>query len=530
MAERFSYYGSTAVFTNFIQQPLPRGSRTGAGGHDHVSGALGRGIQAATGLTTFNQFWVYVIPLFGAYIADTKLGRYKTISWAVFIAMIGHVLLIVSSVPGVIEHSSGALACFTLALIVMGLGTGGFKANISPLVAEQYQVSSMRIKTLSDGTRVIVDPAVTTARIYLYFYLLINVGALVGQLGMTYSEKYVGFWLAYTLPTVFFFICPIVLFLGRHRYKQSPPQGSIVVEALRVWRTAMKGTVVWSSPVQTWRNWTHPDFWENAKPSRILKSQPEGGRPSWLTYDDIFVDEVRRGLKACQVFLFFPCYWICYNPLNSTLTSQAATMTTNGVPNDVINNLDPLALIIFIPICDYVIYPWFARMGIRFTPIKRIFFGFMTAVAAMVWAAVVQYYIYQTSPCGYQANSCDTPSHLNVWIQSGSYILIAFSEIFASITGLEYAFTKAPKNMRSVVMSVFLFMTAISSAITEALNPLAADPHLIWNYGSAAIIGFVSGIAFWICFRHLDKQEDKLNEITAMTGTGLKMVDERDSI
>ncbi|KAF8319518.1 uncharacterized protein EI90DRAFT_2634710 [Cantharellus anzutake] len=47
MAERFSYYGSTAVFTNFIQQPLPRGSRTGAGGHDHVSGALGRGIQAA---------------------------------------------------------------------------------------------------------------------------------------------------------------------------------------------------------------------------------------------------------------------------------------------------------------------------------------------------------------------------------------------------------------------------------------------------------------------------------------------------
>jgi POT family proton-dependent oligopeptide transporter len=48
------------------------------------------------------------------------------------------------------------------------------------------------------------------------------------------------------------------------------------------------------------------------------------------------------------------------------------------------------------------------------------------------------------------------------------YILIAISEIFASITGLEYAFTKAPKNMRSLVMSVFLFMSAISSAIGEA--------------------------------------------------------------
>ena len=49
-----------------------------------------------------------------------------------------------------------------------------------------------------------------------------------------------------------------------------------------------------------------------------------------------------------------------------------------------------------------------------------------------------------------------------------SYVLVAFSEIFASITGLEYAFTKAPKNMKSLVMAVFLFASAISSAIGEA--------------------------------------------------------------
>jgi POT family proton-dependent oligopeptide transporter len=61
-------------------------------------------------------------------------------------------------------------------------------------------------------------------------------------------------------------------------------------------------------------------------------------------------------------------------------------------------------------------------------------------------------------------------SSLNVWIQSGSYVLIALSEILASITGLEYAFTKAPKNMRSLVMAVFLFTSAISSAIGEAFN------------------------------------------------------------
>jgi proton-dependent oligopeptide transporter, POT family len=133
--------------------------------------------------------------------------------------------------------------------------------------------------------------------------------------------------------------------------------------------------------------------------------------------------------------------------------------------------------------------------------------------------AVVQHYIYKTNPCGYQVTTCETAdkqvltSYLNVWIQTGSYVLIAFSEIFASITGLEYAFTKAPKNMRSLVMSVFLFTNAISSAIGEAWTPLSTDPLLVWNYGSVAVLAAVGGVLFWASFRSLDAEEDKLNEI-----------------
>lgn len=74
--ERFSYYGTTAVFVNFIQQPRPYGSRTGAitsspecvrvmGSLDACQqpGGLDQGQQASTGLTTFNQFWAYFMPL-----------------------------------------------------------------------------------------------------------------------------------------------------------------------------------------------------------------------------------------------------------------------------------------------------------------------------------------------------------------------------------------------------------------------------------------------------------------------------------
>ncbi|KAI6115482.1 POT family-domain-containing protein [Pisolithus croceorrhizus] len=512
LAERFSYYGASAVFVNYIQQPLPPNSITGAGGLNGQSGALGKGQQMSTGLTTFYQFWSYVMPIAGAYIADSYWGRYKTVCVSVAIAMLGHVIMIISAIPGIIG-SNASVGIFILSLVVTGAGAGGFKSNISPLVAEQYRRTKMFISTTKSGERVIVDPSLTTSRIYMYFYLFINIRALVGQIGMVYAEKFVGFWLAYTLPTVVFLLSPLVLWYGHGKYRTSPPTGSVLATAIRIWRYAMRGRWSWN-PIKTIQNLTADDFWESAKPSKVI-----GEKPAWMRFDDNWVEEVRRGFKACSVFLWFPIYWLSYNQLNNNLTSQAATMSTHGLPNDVLSNLDPLALIIFIPLCDLVFYPALVRWRISFKPLQKIAWGFYTGSAAMVWAAVVQYYIYKTNPCGYHAATCvdsdgnPLVSPLNVWIQSGSYVLIAFSEIFASITGLEYAFTKAPKNMRSLVMSMVLFTSAVAAAIGEAFVSLSTDPLLVWNYGSVSVLCGISGIVFWILVRKLNLEEDKLNNM-----------------
>lgn len=108
-----------------------------------------------------------MVPLFGAYVADAHWGRYKTICVSVAIALVGHVLLIVSAVPGVITNPNASLGVFVIALIIMGLGTGGFKSNISPLVAEQYKRSKPFIAITKSGERVIVDPTLTTSRLYM---------------------------------------------------------------------------------------------------------------------------------------------------------------------------------------------------------------------------------------------------------------------------------------------------------------------------------------------------------------------------
>lgn len=251
--------------------------------------------------------------------------------------------------------------------------------------------------------------------------------------------------------------------------------------------------------------------------------------------------------------------------MNNNLTSQAATMTRNGVPNDVVTNLNPstplslslppskrknnithrsppsllnlqtnrplpVSLIIFIPLVDNILYPALRRSHIRFTPIKRITLGFLLASLAMTSATIIQHFIYATGPCGTHMNSCPSPAPISVWTQSVPYVLIGFSEIFTSITGLEFAFTKAPKNMRSLVTAFWYFMSAFSNALGQAFVPLAEDPWLVWNYGGIALLACVGGVLFWAHQRGTDGLEDRLNMLpdSKYVGRGKKKDGEED--
>jgi POT family proton-dependent oligopeptide transporter len=57
-------------------------------------------------------------------------------------------------------------------------------------------------------------------------------------------------------------------------------------------------------------------------------------------------------------------------------------------------------------------------MGINFTPLKKIQAGFVCAMLSMVVAALIQHFIYEKSPCGKGASSCDEPLPLTVWTQA----------------------------------------------------------------------------------------------------------------
>jgi POT family proton-dependent oligopeptide transporter len=139
----------------------------------------------------------------------------------------------------------------------------------------------------------------------------------------------------------------------------------------------------------------------------------------------------------------------------------------------------------------------------------------------MVYAAVIQSYIYKAGPCyghplcdaGADANGVIQGNDIHIASQTGAYMLIGISEIFASVTGLEYAYTKAPPSMKSFVQSMFLLTNAFGSAISEGLNPVLYDPAIEWMFVSLAVASFIAGALVWILFHHLNETEDQMNAL-----------------
>lgn len=207
-------------------------------------------------------------------------------------------------------------------------------------------------------------------------------------------------------------------------------------------------------------------------------------------------------MAACAIFLFFPMQQINDGGLGAAANAQSASLTSDGVPNDVLDNFNPL-IILLIPIMNHTVYPGLRKMGIRFGPIKRMTFGFLIAAIGASSYAVLQYYIYQTSPCGYSASTCDVGtgvSPLSLWLYAIPTAVTACSEVFINVTAYGIACSRAPPNMKGFVMALSLFMTAISTAISLVTADAIQDPNLVWCFAVPSIIGFVAAFVFIGCF------------------------------
>ncbi|CAF3487648.1 unnamed protein product [Fusarium graminearum] len=499
LAERASFYGCKTVFNNFLQFPLPKGGN-GAGavakddpnGH---AGALNRGLQFASAMVLLFNFLAYVIPIFGAWLGDTKTGRFKAITYGVIIGGVAHVIMVGGAAPAVLKAGNG-LAPFMVSFFLLAIGAGLFKPNVVPLIIDQYTDQTEYVKTLKSGERVIVDPETTIQRIMLIFYMCINVGAFF-MIATTYIEKYVGFWLAFLLPGIVYILLPVLLMSQYKTLKRTPPQGSDLNTFFKIVGAAIK-----ENKGRLWAK----NFFESVKPSVLAA---KGKTVSW---DSRAVEHARRTLSACLIFLYQPLFYLNNGGVGNVLSNQGASMTMNGAPNDLIHNFNPLTLMIFAPIMSYVLYPLLNKHHIKFGPISRMTVGYISAILGSLVGAIIQWRVYKTSPCGYHGSTCDGVSPVSIWWQLPTVMLGAIGELFTAVTAYEMAYARAPEGMKSTVVAINLAMQALSSALAQILIPSIADPNLIWAWAAPCIALFIQTIIFWVRHRHVNDEKYLIRE------------------
>ncbi|ORY10765.1 hypothetical protein BCR34DRAFT_625130 [Clohesyomyces aquaticus] len=283
LCERFTYYGAQGLFQNYVSKPF----------------GLDLGRKTATALTIFFTFFAYLTPILGAVLADQYFGRYRTILGFAAVYLLGLLILWTTALPSFLEHGAG-LGGFIAAIITIGLGTGGIKAN-----------------------RVIIDPAITYHRIYLVYYGCIELGSL-SIIGTPFMEKKYGFWSPFLLTFCMFIVAVTLLVLGRQHYTIRQPQGSIIQTAFKAVFLMILGRSL-----------------DAPKPS----VRAANGKTSSVPWDDHFIEELKRTLNACKVFAFYPIIWVRFAQMSSNLVSQAGEMEGHGLPNDFMQSLERIHLI-----------------------------------------------------------------------------------------------------------------------------------------------------------------------------------------
>ncbi|KAK4174684.1 putative peptide transporter [Triangularia setosa] len=483
--ERFTYFGLIAPWQNYMQYPQ---------GKEPVPGALGLGQATAVNISNAFFLFSFLTPMLFALISDIWLGRYKTLLLGLVCYLGGCVVLIATSAPSALEQGAG-VGGLAAALILTGLGAGSVKATYVPFLGDQYMQTKPQLVRQKNGNLVIVDGPRTLQFIYNAYYWFTNIASL-SSIPVTFIEWHHEFWSAYLLATVTLCLSIALFLLWSKNLVKVKPQGNILPKAVRVLVCASKNGFKL----------------ERTKPS--YQKTHHGKEVPWT---NSFVEEMCRGMVACRVIFFLVIFYLCIAQMYNNLVSQAGQMLLSGVPNDMIQAFSGVACIIFGPIMQGL-YEFLARRKIAFGPIARITTSFIFCGASMAYAAGVQKLIYSTGPCYNHPFNCPEseggrqPNNVSVWVQLPVYILLAIAEILGFVTAFEYAYSKAPREMKTVVQALTQLTAGVASLLGMAISPVSRDPNMVIVYSCLAGAMGVSAVVFLWRFRRYDRIDTQLNQ------------------
>ena len=383
----------------------------------------------------------YFFPILGAYISDRFWGKYKTIMILSTVYCIGHLFLAIFE-----GHQMG----FYTGLALIALGSGGIKPCVSAHVGDQFkptQKSSLQ-------------------KVFDLFYWMINFGSFFSTMITPWTLQAYGPGIAFGLPGVLMAIATIIFWMGRNHYVHVPPTGRNLHGPFYVVISALKNM----SKGQA--------FFEGAK-----KDHP-----------DRAVEDVKAAFSVSKIFIAVTIFWALFDQHGSSWVLQAKEMDLNVdllgwkttlLPSQ-IPALNPIMVMVLIPIFTFGIYPLCEKIfKTQMTPLKKMGAGMFIAAASFIFVAAYQYIL-------------DSGDKISVLWQFIPFLVITMAEVMISITGLQFAYTQAPRSMKSTIMSMWLLtvffgnmITAYFSLMAEKLNMTGGNFFMFF-----AILMFVFGVLF----------------------------------
>jgi POT family proton-dependent oligopeptide transporter len=187
---------------------------------------------------------------------------------------------------------------------------------------------------------------------------------------------------------------------------------------------------------------------------------PPTGKTGWREMLD--KDGVSALRRLCLVFVFISMFFALFYQSESAWVLQAGKMNLRWLGKDWLpaqmQSANPVLIMILIPLFTYIIYPALNKIW-TMTPLRKIGIGmFLTAGSFLVpvWIET-------------QLEIGNQPS---IGWQFVAYIFLTSAEIMVSITAIEFAYTQAPKKMKSMLQSIELLAISLGNIFAGVVNDI----------------------------------------------------------
>ncbi len=185
---------------------------------------------------------------------------------------------------------------------------------------------------------------------------------------------------------------------------------------------------------------------------------PPAGKTGWR--ETLDREGIRTLGKLCIVFLFISMFFALFYQSESAWVLQAEKMNLRWLGKDWLpaqmQSANPVLIMILIPLFTYVIYPALNCLW-TMTPLRRIGIGmFLTAGSFLVPVWIETQIENGSQPC--------------IGWQFVAYIFLTGAEVMVSITAIEFAYTQAPKKLKSIIQSINLLSISLGNVFAAVVN------------------------------------------------------------